>query len=57
MPEKPATAREDLLRVEAILRFLMKPDAMNDENADVIVHSLAKSAKEKLSDAISKLPQ
>jgi len=57
MPQKPASAEQDLLEVEAILQFIIKSQAANDENADVIVPALAQSAKDKLADAILKLPK
>lgn len=57
MPETSTTARDKLLEVEAILQHLIKTQAASDENADVIVPALAESAKRRLQDAISKLPQ
>lgn len=57
MSEKPATAREVLLEAEAILQFLIKSTASKDENADVVVPALAESAKSKVTDALSRLPQ
>lgn len=57
MPDQRSSTREMLLEVEAILQFLIKSQAANDENADVVVPALANSAKEKLSNAIARLPQ
>jgi hypothetical protein len=57
MPDSPASTRNKLLEVEALLQFLIKSNAANDENADVVVPALAQSAKEKLSEAIAQLPQ
>lgn len=58
MPDSPASqARQALLEAEAILYYLIKSKAANDENADVIVESLASSAKKKIASAIEKLPQ
>lgn len=57
MPDSPTTAREILLEVEALLQFLIKSQAANDENADVVVPALAESARLKLSKVIEKLPQ
>lgn len=57
MSESSAPARERLLEAEALLQFLIKSQAANDENADVVVPALAKSIKAKIQEAMSTLPQ
>lgn len=56
MSEIAPPERKLLMEVEAILQFLIKSEAANDQNADVIVPALAKSAKQKLHLVISTLP-
>ncbi len=52
-----SSARNSLLEAEAILAFLQKSKAANDENAEVIVDSLAKTARAKILDALETLPE
>lgn len=58
MPDNKSLAiREALLKAEAILIFLVESKAANDDNAEVVVESLAESARTKIADALEILPE
>lgn len=54
---KEKTTSELLLEAEALLHFLISSNAANDPDSEVVVESLAASAKLKISEALQTLPE